>query len=38
MEAFLGVLYDKRVPLRLKGRVYRMVVRSDVLYESRVSL
>jgi len=29
-----GVLCDKRVPLGLKGKVYRMVVRSTVLYRS----
>ena len=29
-----GVLCDKRVPLGLKGKVYRMVVRSAVLYGS----
>ena len=29
-----GVLYDKRVPLGLKGKVYRMVVRPAVLYGS----
>ena len=29
-----GVLCDKRMPVGLKGRVYRMVVRSAVLYES----
>ena len=28
----LGVLCDKRVPLGLKGKVYRMVVRPAVLY------
>jgi len=27
-----GVLCDKRVPLGLKGKVYRMVVRPAVLY------
>jgi len=30
----LGVLCDKRVPLGLKGKVYRMVVRPTVLYGS----
>ena len=29
-----GVLCDKRVPLDLRGRVYRMVVRPAVLYRS----
>ena len=29
-----GVLCDKRVPLGLKGKVYRMVVRPAVLYGS----
>ena len=27
-----GVLCDKRIPLKLKGRVYRMVVRPTLLY------
>ena len=27
-----GVLCDRRIPLKLKGRVYRMVVRSALLY------
>ena len=27
-----GVLCDRRIPLRLKGRVYRMVVRPTLLY------
>ena len=30
-----GVLCDKRVPLRLQGKVYRMVVRPAVLYGSK---
>ena len=29
-----GVLCDKRVPLGLKGKIYRMVVRPAVLYGS----
>jgi len=28
-----GVLCDKKIPIRLKERVYRMVVRSALLYE-----
>ena len=27
-----GVLCDRRIPLRLKGRVYRMVVRSFIIW------
>ena len=27
-----GILCDRRIPLRLKGRVYRMVVRPALLY------
>jgi len=27
-----GVLCDRRIPLKLKGRVYRMVVRPALLY------
>jgi len=27
-----GVLCDRRIPLRLKGRVYRMIVRPALLY------
>jgi len=27
-----GVLCDKKIPLRLKGRVYHMVLRSALLY------
>jgi len=27
-----GVLCDKRIPLKLKGRVYRMIVRPAFLY------
>jgi len=30
------VLCDKKIPIRLKGRVYRMVVRPFVLLQSRV--
>ena len=33
-KAALGVLCDKRVPLGLKGKVYRVVVRPAVLYSS----
>jgi len=33
-KAASGVLCDERVPLVLKGKVYRMVVRSAVLYRS----
>lgn len=29
-----GVLRDKRIPIRLKGRVYKTVVRPAMLYES----
>ena len=33
-KAASGVLCDKRVPLGLKGKVYRVVVRPAVLYGS----
>ena len=33
-KAASGVLCDKRVPLDLKGKVYRMVVKPAVLYGS----
>jgi len=29
-----GVLCDRKTPLRLNGRVYRMVIRSALLYEA----
>ena len=29
-----GVLCDKRMPVRLKGKVYRTVVRPVILYDS----
>jgi len=33
-KSALGVLCDKRVPIGLKGKIYRMVVRPAVLYGS----
>jgi len=30
----VGVLYDKRIPIGLKGKVYHIVVRPAVLYGS----
>jgi len=29
-----GILYDKRIPMRLKGKFYKSVVRSTILYYS----
>lgn len=33
MKETLGVLCDRRVPLKLKGKFYKKAIRSTMLYE-----